>query len=164
MIVDCDANLPSNLLGDEQKFRRIVMNLIENAIKFTKEGGIILRIKSRKEEYGINLMVSIKDSGIGMKQEDLEKIFASFSQVNSGRNREEGGVGLGLAITQALVRNMGGFISVESELGNGTEFRMTIPQKVLDEKPIVSIKNKSRIFVACYINMDKYDYSVVREG
>ena len=164
LIVDCDANLPSNLLGDEQKFRRIVMNLIENAIKFTKEGGIILRIKSRKEEYGINLMVSIKDSGIGMKQEDLEKIFASFSQVNSGRNREEGGVGLGLAITQALVRNMGGFISVESELGNGTEFRMTIPQKVLDEKPIVSIKNKSRIFVACYINMDKYDYSVVREG
>lgn len=164
LIVDCDANLPSNLLGDEQKFRRIVMNLIENAIKFTKEGGIILRIKSRKEEYGINLMVSIKDSGIGMKQEDLEKIFASFSQVNSGRNREEGGVGLGLAIAQALVRNMGGFISVESELGNGTEFRMTIPQKVLDEKPIVSIKNKSRIFVACYINMDKYDYSVVREG
>lgn len=164
LIVDCDANLPSNLLGDEQKLRRIVMNLIENAIKFTKEGGIILRIKSRKEEYGINLMVSIKDSGIGMKQDDLEKIFASFSQVNSGRNREEGGVGLGLAITQALVRNMGGFISVESELGNGTEFRMTIPQKVLDEKPIVSIKNKSRIFVACYINMDKYDYSVVREG
>lgn len=164
LIVDCDASLPSNLLGDEQKFRRIVMNLIENAIKFTKEGGIILRIKSRKEEYGINLMVSIKDSGIGMKQDDLEKIFAGFSQVNSGRNREEGGVGLGLAITQALVRSLGGFISVESEFGNGTEFRLTIPQKVLDEKPIVSIRNKSRIFVACYINMDKYDYSVVREG
>lgn len=164
LIVDCDANLPSNLLGDEQKFRRIVMNLLENAIKFTKEGGIILRIKSRKEEYGINLMVSIKDSGIGMEQDDLEKIFTSFSQVNSGRNREEGGVGLGLAIAQALVRNMGGFIGVESEPGNGTEFRFTIPQKVLDETPIVSIRNKSRIFVACYINMDKYDYSVVREG
>ncbi len=164
LIVDCNADLPSNLLGDEQKFRRIVMNLLENAMKFTKEGGIILRIKSRKEEYGINLMVNVKDSGIGMKQEDLEKIFASFSQVNSGRNREEGGVGLGLAITQALVRNMGGFISVESELGSGTEFQVTIPQKVLDETPIVSIRNKSRIFVACYINMDKYDYSVVREG
>lgn len=164
LIVDCDAELPSNLLGDEQKFRRIVMNLLENAIKFTKEGGIVLRIRSRKEEYGINLMVSVKDSGIGMKQEDLEKIFASFSQVNSGRNREEGGVGLGLAITQALVRNMGGFIGVESEPGSGTEFQVTIPQKVLDETPIVSIKNKSHIFVACYINMDKYDYSVVREG
>lgn len=164
LIVDCDANLPSNLLGDEQKFRRIVMNLLENAIKFTREGGVILRIKSRKEEYGINLLVNIKDSGIGMEQEDLEKIFASFSQVNSGRNREEGGIGLGLAITQALVRNMGGFITVESEPGNGTEFQFTIPQKVLDETPIVSIRNKSRIFVASYINMDKYNYSVVREG
>ena len=164
LIVDCDANLPSNLLGDEQKFRRIVMNLLENAIKFTREGGIILRIKSRREEYGINLIVNIKDSGIGMEQKDLEKIFASFSQVNSGRDREEGGIGLGLAITQALVRNMGGFITVESEPGNGTEFRFTIPQKVLDETPIVSIRNKSHIFVASYINMDKYDYSVVREG
>ncbi|MDE6846877.1 MAG: response regulator [Lachnospiraceae bacterium] len=164
LIVDCDANLPSNLLGDEQKFRRIVMNLLENAIKFTKEGGVILRIKSRKEEYGANLLVSIRDSGIGMEEEDQERIFASFSQVNSGRNREEGGIGLGLAITQALVSNMGGFITVDSEPGNGTEFKFTIPQKVLDETPIVSIRNKSHIFVASYINMDKYNYSVVREG
>lgn len=164
LIVDCDADLPSNLLGDEQKFRRIVMNLLDNAIKFTKEGGIVLRIRSRKEEYGINLMVEIKDSGIGMERADLEKVFASFSQVNSGRNREEGGIGLGLAITQELVRSMGGFITVESEPGNGTEFRFTIPQKVLDESPIVSIRNKSSIYAACYINMDKYDYSVVREG
>lgn len=164
LIVDCDADLPSNLLGDEQKFRRIVMNLIENAIKFTKEGGIILRIKSRKEEYGVNLLVSVRDSGIGMEKGDLEKVFAGFSQVNSGRNREEGGIGLGLAITQALVSNMGGFITVNSEPGNGTEFKFTIPQKVLDETPIVSIRNKSHIFVASYINMDKYNYSVVREG
>ena len=163
-IVDCDANLPSNLVGDEQKLRRIVMNLLENAIKFTKEGGIVLRIKSRKEEYGINLLVSIKDSGIGMKQADMEKIFTSFSQLNSKRNREEGGIGLGLAITQALVQNMGGFITVESVPDRGTEFQFTIPQKVLDETPIVSIKNKSHLFAACYINMDKYNYSVVREG
>lgn len=164
LIVDCDANLPSNLVGDEQKLRRIVMNLLENAIKFTKEGGIVLRIKSRKEEYGINLLVSIKDSGIGMNQADMEKIFTSFSQLNAKRNREEGGIGLGLAITQALVQNMGGFITVESVPDRGTAFRFTIPQKVLDETPIVSIKNKSHLFAACYINMDKYNYTVVREG
>lgn len=164
LIVDCDANLPSNLVGDEQKLRRIVMNLLENAIKFTKEGGIVLRIKSRKEDYGINLLVSIKDSGIGMKQADMEKIFTSFSQLNSKRNREEGGIGLGLAITQALVQNMGGFITVESVPDRGTEFQFTIPQKVLDETPIVSIKNKNHLFAACYINMDKYNFSVVREG
>ena len=164
LIVDCDADLPSNLMGDEQKLRRIVMNLLENAIKFTREGGIILRIRCRKEEYGINLMVSIRDSGIGMRQEDMERIFASFSQIDSGRNREEGGIGLGLAIAQALVRSMGGFITVESEPGVGTEFQFTVPQKVLDDTPIVSIRNKGSIYAACYINMDKYDYSVVREG
>ncbi|MDE7246574.1 MAG: response regulator, partial [Lachnospiraceae bacterium] len=164
LIVDCDADLPSNLLGDEQKFRRIVMNLLGNAIKFTKEGGVILRIKGRKEEYGINLQVIIKDSGIGIERADMEKIFTSFSQVNSKRNREEGGIGLGLAITQALVRNMGGFMTVDSTPGVGSEFRFTIPQKVLDETPIVSIKDKNRLFAACYINLDKYDYTVVREG
>lgn len=164
LIVDCDADLPSNLLGDEQKFRRIVMNLIGNAIKFTKEGGVILRIKGRKEEYGINLQVSVRDSGIGIERADLEKIFTSFSQVNSKRNREQGGVGLGLAITQALVSSMGGFMTVESEPGTGSEFQFTIPQKVLDETPIVSIKDKNNLFAACYINLDKYDYTVVREG
>ncbi|MDE5893454.1 MAG: response regulator [Acetatifactor sp.] len=164
LVVDCDANLPSNLLGDEQKLRRIIMNLMSNAVKFTREGGIVLRITSRKEEYGINLMVSIKDSGIGMELADMENIFASFSQVNSRRNREEGGVGLGLAIARSLIMGMGGFITVNSTPGNGSEFQFTIPQKVLDETPIVSIKNKKHIHAACYINMDKYNYSIIREG
>lgn len=163
-VVDCDADLPSNLVGDEQKIRRIVVNLLENAIKFTKEGGVVLRIMSRKEEYGINLVVSVKDSGIGIKPADLEHVFTRFQQVDSKRNREEGGSGIGLAITKALVQKMGGFISVTSEPGVGSEFRFTIPQKVLDDTPIVSIKNRQQVFAACYINMSKYDYSVVREG
>lgn len=164
LIVDCDADLPSNLLGDEQKIRRIVVNLLGNAIKFTKEGGVILRIASRKEEYGVNLHVSVRDSGIGIERTDMEKIFTSFSQVNSKRNREADGVGLGLAITQALVSSMGGFMTLESEPGSGSEFQFTIPQKVLDEAPIVSIKDKNNLFAACYINLDKYNYTVVREG
>lgn len=164
LIVDCDASLPSNLVGDEQKLRRVVMNLLDNAIKFTKEGGIVMRIGFRREEYGINLLVEIKDSGIGISPADMEKIFGSFSQVDSRRNRAEGGIGLGLSITQALVRNMGGFLTVESEEGKGTEFRFAIPQKVLDDTPIVSIKNKGSLYAACYINMDKYDSPVVREG
>ena len=163
-IVDCDANLPGNLVGDEQKLRRIVMNLLENAMKFTKEGGIVLRIKSRKEEYGINLMVSIRDSGIGMSQSEIERVFTSYGQLDAKRSREEGGAGLGLSIAQALVQRMGGFITVESEPGVGTEFLFTIPQKVLDETPIVSVRNKGNLFAACYINMDKYNFSVVREG
>lgn len=164
LIVDCDANLPSGLVGDEQKIRRILMNLLENAIKFTKEGGVILKIKGRKEEYGMNLVVSVKDSGIGMERADMEKIFTSFSQVNSKRNREEGGVGLGLAITQALVRCMGGFITLKSTPGVGSEFLFTIPQKVMDETPIVSIKNKNQIFAVCYFNLEHFNYSLIRDG
>lgn len=164
LIVDCDANLPSNLVGDEQKLRRIVINLLENAMKFTKEGGVVLRIKSRKEEYGINLMVSIRDSGIGMNQVEIERIFTGYGQLDSRRNREEGGVGLGLSIVQALVQRMGGFITVNSRPDVGTEFMFTIPQKVLDETPIVSVRNRGNLFAACYINMDKYNFSVVREG
>lgn len=164
LIVDCDADLPSNLLGDEQKLRRVIMNLMSNAVKFTREGGIVLRISSRKEEYGINLIVSVKDSGIGMELSEMENIFASFSQVNSRRNREAGGVGLGLPIARSLIMSMGGFITVNSTPGNGSEFQFTIPQKVLDETPIVSIKNKMQIHAACYINMGKYNYSIIREG
>ncbi len=164
LIVDCDADLPSNLLGDEQKLRRVIMNLMSNAVKFTREGGIILRISSRKEEYGINLIVSVRDSGIGMELSDMENIFASFSQVNSRRNREAGGVGLGLPIARSLIISMGGFITVNSTPGNGSEFQFTIPQKVLDETPIVSIQNRIQVHAACYINMGKYDYSLIREG
>lgn len=164
LIVDCDADLPSSLQGDEQKLRRIIMNLLDNAIKFTKEGGVLLRVKGRKEEYGINLVVSVQDSGIGMEREDMEKIFTSFSQINSSRSREEGGVGLGLAITQALVRRMGGFLTLRSTPGVGSEFLFTVPQKVLDETPIVSIKNKNQLYAACYLNLDQYNYSLIREG
>ncbi len=164
LIVDCDADLPSYLLGDEQKIRRVIVNLLDNAIKFTKEGGVVLEIRGRKEEYGINLLVSVRDSGIGIARGDIEKIFTSFTQVDSKRNRENGGVGLGLPIGQALVKSMGGFLSVESELGAGSEFSFTVPLKVLDETPIVSIKDKENIFAACYINMEKYNFSIVREG
>lgn len=164
LIVDCDADLPCNLVGDEQKLRRVIMNLLENAMKFTKEGGIVLRVKFRKEEYGVNLMVSIRDSGIGMSRSEIERVFTSYGQVDANRSREEGGVGLGLAIAQALIRRMGGFITVESEPGAGTKFLFTVPQKLLDETPIVSVRNKDTLFAACYINMDKYNFSVVREG
>ncbi|MDE6516540.1 MAG: response regulator, partial [Acetatifactor sp.] len=94
----------------------------------------------------------------------MENIFASFSQVNSRRNREEGGVGLGLPIARSLIMGLGGFITVNSTPGNGSEFQFTIPQKVLDDTPIVSIKNKMHIHAVCYINMAMYNYSIIREG
>ena len=164
LIVDCDASIPCSLVGDEQKIRRAVMNVVDNAIKFTNEGGIVLIVTARKEEYGINLLVAVKDTGIGMNAENMEKLFTSFSQVDARRNRQEGGVGLGLAISQAIVSKMGGFISVKSTPGKGSEVQIVIPQKVLDDRPMISVKHRDKIRVAAYVDMEKYNYALIRDG
>ena len=114
IIVDCDASIPCNLLGDEIKLRRVVMNLVNNAIKFTNEGCVTISFGCRREAYGINLVVKVKDTGIGIEEENLEKLFTSFNQVDTKKNRMEGGIGLGLAIANAIVMKMGGFITVSS--------------------------------------------------
>ena len=164
LIVSCDANIPSGLLGDEQKLRRVIMNLVSNAVKFTQEGCVTITLSARKEEYGINLIVNVKDTGIGMNEAELEKLFSSFNQVDTKRNRQEGGVGLGLAISQAIVRKMGGFITVNSKPGQGSEFQFVVPQKVVDNTAIISLENPESINVISYINMEKYTYAAIRDG
>ena len=164
LIVNCAADMPSVLIGDEQKIRRVIMNLVNNAIEFTSEGCVSVEFGFRKEEYGINLIVSVKDTGIGMTQESVENLFKKFTQVDMGRTRKKGGVGLGLAISQMIVNKMGGFISVKSELGSGSEFRFVIPQKVYEEKPIVEIADKEKICAAVYINMEQFRFPAIRDG
>ena len=163
LIVDCDANMPSVLTGDEQKIRRVIMNLVNNAIEFTNEGCVSINFGARKEEYGINLIVTVKDTGIGMSKENVENLFEKFTQVDMGRTRRKGGVGLGLAIAQTIVNRMGGFITVKSELNKGSEFRVIIPQKVYDERPVVEISDKTDINAAVYINMEQFRYSSIRD-
>ncbi|MCM1386513.1 MAG: ATP-binding protein [Bacillus sp. (in: Bacteria)] len=163
LIVDCDANIPSGLFGDEKKIRRVIMNLVDNAIKFTNEGGVIIRIYTRKENYGVNLCISVRDTGIGIAEESLEKLFESFSQVDTRRNRQEGGVGLGLAISKALVQKMGGTITVKSRLGRGSTFRFVVPQKVLDEKPIGEVENREKLNIAAYFDMEQFDMMTIRD-
>jgi len=163
LVVDCDANMPSILTGDEQKIRRVVMNLVNNAIEFTNQGCVSIHFGYRKEEYGINLIITVKDTGIGMTKESVENLFEKFTQADMGRTRKKGGVGLGLAIAQTIVTHMGGFITVKSELDKGSEFRVVIPQKVYDETPIVELSDKTDISAAVYINMEQFAYSSVRD-
>lgn len=164
LVVDCDASLPRGLVGDEQKIRRVIMNLVNNAIKYTQDGCVLIEIKYRKEDYGINLTVSVEDTGIGMKQESVEKLFVGFAQVDARKNRREGGIGLGLAISNAIVEAMGGFISVSSEWGKGTRIQFSIPQKVMDEQPIASVKNPDKLRVATYIDMEQFDLLKIRDA
>ena len=163
LIVDCDANMPSVLTGDEQKIRRVIMNLVNNAIEFTSEGCVSIHFGARKEEYGVNLIVTVKDTGIGMSKESVENLFEKFTQVDMGRTRKKGGVGLGLAIAQTIVNRMGGFITVKSELNKGSEFRVIIPQKVYDERPVVELSDKIDINAAVYINMEQFRFSSIRD-
>ena len=164
LIVDCDADLPSSLIGDEQKIRRVIMNLVNNALKFTIEGCVGIMMGARKTDYGVNLIVRIKDTGIGMKKESLEKLFTNFNQVDTRRNRQKEGVGLGLAISQTLVDMMGGFITVSSEFGKGSEVQVVIPQKVADSTPIAVVRDPERVNVVIYVDMERYDRPEVREA
>lgn len=169
LIVDCDANIPCALYGDEKKLRRVIMNLIDNAIKFTEEGCICLSIGYRRESYGINLIITVRDTGIGMNEKDQEKLFASFNQADTGRNRQKEGIGLGLAISKALVQKMGGAITVKSRPGKGTSIRFTVPLKVLDDRPIAEIRNREEVNIAVYVDLeqfmemvrDEYDHCII---
>lgn len=163
LIVDCDANIPCVLLGDEKKIRRVIMNMVDNAIKFTNEGGVIIDIHARREEYGINLCVSVKDTGSGIAEDSLEEIFESFSQVDTRRNRQEGGVGLGLAISRALIQKMGGTITVQSRVGKGSAFRFVVPQKVLDDNKIGQVINRHELNIAAYFDMEQFDMMAIRD-
>lgn len=152
IIYDCDPNIPCLLEGDEQQLRRILNNLISNAIKFTSEGGLLVRVTYRPEEYGINLIVSVKDTGVGLSLEECERILRDFYQTDSDRNRRSSGVGLGLTISSALIRKMGGFLTIKSQPGEGSEFTFSIPQKVLNDQPCISLKKPGAIKLIWFYN------------
>lgn len=163
-MVDCDPNIPDKLYGDEIRIRQILINLLTNAIKFTREGGVVLKVSAREESYGVNLRFLVQDSGIGIKEENLQKIFKSFSQVDTKKNRAIEGTGLGLAISKRLVSKMGGFIKVESEYGVGTDFMVVIPQKVVETKKIIEVKEKEKVTLLAYFNLKKMQHPFVENA
>ena len=117
------ADLP-HLAGDSQKIHQMLVNLLQNAVNYTPEGGKIA-VEARKEEGGIQ--IEITDTGIGIPAEDLPRIFERFYRVDKGRSRELGGTGLGLSIVKHIAEAHGGRVSVESKLGQGSRFRVFLP-------------------------------------
>lgn len=142
LTVDVNPDLPCELYGDNIRLKQIIINLANNAVKFTKEGCVHLKIDFLStDEDNIELQVDISDTGSGIKKKDMSKLFRSFQQVDSKRNRNIEGTGLGLAICKQLVSLMHGKIHVDSEYGKGSTFSFIIPQKVVDRTP--SIKRVS---------------------
>lgn len=137
-IMDIAPDLPKNLYGDNVRIHQIMLNLLTNAVKFTHQGEIRLELSVERIESDMLMMnVTIRDTGIGIKKSDLHKLFTSFQQVDSKRNRNIEGTGLGLAISQQLINLMHGTISVESEYNKGSAFSFRLPQRIIDDIPAV---------------------------
>ncbi len=126
LIVDMNPDVPLNLKGDPLRLNQVLINLASNAIKFTKEGEVAVSIDvDSYTEEGVILRFSVRDTGIGMKPEQLSSLFQAFSQADGSTSRKYGGTGLGLTISKRLVEMMGGEFQVQSELGKGSEFSFT---------------------------------------
>ena len=129
--------LPVKLYGDELRVKQVLNNILSNAFKYTKEGTITLDVDwEKKEENRTLIFVKVSDTGIGIKKEDLGKLFSEYSQLDGKANRKIEGTGLGLAITKRLVEMMNGQIEVESTYGKGSIFTITLEQEIVDETPI----------------------------
>lgn len=151
LIVDYATDIPNEVMGDSIRIKQIVMNLVNNAVKFTNEGKVTVKVScDRTSEREILLKVSVEDTGIGIKPEDLGKLFQSFSQVDSKRNRNIEGTGLGLAISKRLVELMNGQIHVESEYGKGSRFSFEVPQLMLVDEVAFEIKDKRQIVAGIF--------------
>lgn len=134
--LDIDQSMPSVLRGDDIRIRQILNNLLSNAIKYTDKGCISFTAKGIRTESGFSLLFSVKDTGIGISKEDMEKLFDSFQRLELSKNRYIQGTGLGLNIAKQLVDSMHGTIEVESEHGRGSCFTIQIPQVIIDDTTI----------------------------
>ena len=141
---DVDPAVPERVVGDLHRLRQVLMNLLGNAIKFTEQGEIVVRIDFvRQQEQTVTLRFAVSDTGIGLPADKLESIFRPFEQADASTTRKYGGTGLGLAISVRLVELMGGKMEVQSELGSGTTFSFTaelgIGSRALKDKlPVAS--------------------------
>lgn len=140
-ILDVSPDIPRQLLGDSLHIKQVLLNIAGNAVKFTKSGYVIIKIDTTKESDGeVVIRMTVQDTGIGVKKEDMEKLFQSFQQIDSKRNRNLEGTGLGLAISQQLLRLMMGKIEVESNYRKGSKFTFQLPQRVASCKPSITLK------------------------
>ena len=142
--IDVDPDMPQLIFGDNVRIHQILLNLITNAIKFTQQGEVHLAIHyERESDETVIMKAAVNDTGMGIKPQDIEKLFRSFKQVDSKRNRNIEGTGLGLAICKQLLDLMGGKISVKSEFGKGSSFFFEVPQKIIDKTPAIPALTKN---------------------
>ena len=162
IVFDIDPKVPAVLVGDAEKISHVLKILVENSIKFTEEGGVNVRIGYRMESYGVNLIIDIQDTGIGMTDSQMLQMYDDFYQADSGSSRLVGGLGLGLPIARGLLNAMGGFIHFESKGQEGLHAHIVIPQGVVDGQPCIMLNHAEQVCVACYFRPERYSCDEVR--
>ena len=141
--VKVDENTPHLLFGDEIRIRQCALNILTNAVKYTEEGSVEFSVSYEKaEDKTIFLRIRVKDTGIGMKEEDMERLFSPFERIEEERNRSVEGTGLGMSITKQLLNLMGSRLEVESVYGSGSDFSFAVEQEVVDQKGIGSFAGR----------------------
>ena len=163
LVVDMDPKVPTKMIGDIKKLHKIFRHLLENGVKFTKKGGIYVRMYTENEEYGVNLCIEMTDTGVGMDRRAIESVSEGMYQSNKERNRSSGGIGLGLYIVYGFAHRMGGFVKIESEKWYGTTVRVTVPQKVVDESPCLTLSDTFDGAVLFHVKQDKYEVPRLRD-
>ena len=163
LIIDVDPGIPAVMNSDVSKLKKILKALISNGLKYTQKGGVYVRIATEPQEYGVNLCIEVTDTGIGMTEYELERIYDSFYQVDSGRSRMGGGLGLGLPIVQGFVALLGGFMTITSKPDVGTTVNVSIPQKVVDPVSCMSVANPDKLCLGAYLHFEKYENPAVRD-
>ena len=162
LIVNIDPAIPTHLLGGQTRFWQIVMNLLGNAKKFTESGEIYLTLGlTESNDDEIDLSVSVKDSGIGISESSLSKVFESFEQAEVNTTRQYGGTGLGLTLCKKLTQMMGGDIRVESTLGEGSEFTFNVKMKRLQNAAETFSFEKENNFNVIYFSSNNKTFDAV---
>ena len=163
-----DESIPPYLYGDHMRVKQVILNLLTNAVKYTKEGYVDFSVTSVIEGDVCRLIISVEDSGIGIKRENVDKLFEKFERLDLEKNITIEGTGLGLAITKKLVELMNGKIVVQSEYGKGSKFTIALDQKIIDEvleekEDVLENKASKEVINSIYDNVEILDADVVDE-
>lgn len=137
-----DEKMPSRLWGDDVRLRQILVNLMNNAVKYTEKGSVTLTVDAEVEEDIANLTFRVEDTGIGIREEDMEKLFGEFLRIEEDRNRNIEGTGLGMSITTQLLERMGSKLQVDSVYGKGSVFYFSLKQKIESHEPIGNLEQR----------------------
>ena len=163
LIIDVDPSIPAVMNSDVTKIKKILRALITNGLKYTQKGGVYVRITTESHDYGVNLFLEVTDTGKGMTEYELEKVYDSFYQADSSRSRQGGGLGLGLAIASGFVSLLGGFMTISSKPDVGTTVSVSIPQKVIDPVSCMSVSAPDKLCIGAFLHFEKYEHPAVRD-